>query len=189
MAGPIRPPAGPRPPPRRRACCVAAYGGAVAERYPWVWFCTPVNEILSRPRTAVWTAAGTSVIVQSESAEYTHHVSAAPSHAVKLRNKLVFLSLDLLYSKAPDADVMMFAMDNGLTRDEFMWFMKSAHAGFQVMGNDYYGHNEKLFLPDGTMIYGEDVLGWYQITMRYYRRYYKPVMHTETSTPFPEINA
>ncbi|MDB5320132.1 MAG: hypothetical protein JWN40_1763 [Phycisphaerales bacterium] len=128
------------------------------------------------------------IFVQSESAEYTHHMVAAPSHDVKLRNKLIFLSLDLLYSKSPDADVLMFAQDNGLTRDEFMWFMKSAPAGFQVMGNDYYGHNEKLLLPDGSMIYGEDVLGWYQITMRYYRRYYKPVMHTETSTPFPDVN-
>jgi len=128
------------------------------------------------------------IFVQSESAEYTHHVVAAPSHEVKLRNKLIFLSLDLLYSKAPDADVLMFAQDNGLTRDEFMWFMQSAPAGFQVMGNDYYGHNEKLLLPDGTMMYGEDVLGWYKVTMRYYERYYKPVMHTETSTPFPELN-
>jgi beta-glucosidase/6-phospho-beta-glucosidase/beta-galactosidase len=128
------------------------------------------------------------VFVQSESAEYTHHVTVAPSHAVKLRNKLIFLSLDLLYSKSPDADVLMFAMDNGMTRDEFMWFMRTAPAGFQIMGNDYYGHNEKLLLPDGRMIYGEDVLGWYLITMRYYRRYYKPVMHTETSTPFAELN-
>jgi beta-glucosidase/6-phospho-beta-glucosidase/beta-galactosidase len=128
------------------------------------------------------------IFVQSESAEYTHHVVAAPSHDVKLRNKLIFLSLDLLYSKSPDADVLLFAQDNGLTRDEFLWFMSSAPAGFQVMGNDYYGHNEKLLLPDGSMMYGEDVLGWYQVTMRYYRRYYKPVMHTETSTPFPELN-
>jgi beta-glucosidase/6-phospho-beta-glucosidase/beta-galactosidase len=125
------------------------------------------------------------IIVQSESAEYTHHVSAKPSHEIKLRNKLIFLSLDLLYSKAPDADVLLFLLDNGMTRDEFMWFMKTAPAGFQVMGNDYYGHNEKLLLPDGTMTYGEDVLGWYLITLRYYHRYYKPVMHTETNTPFP----
>jgi beta-glucosidase/6-phospho-beta-glucosidase/beta-galactosidase len=128
------------------------------------------------------------IIVQSESAEYTHHVVASPSHAIKLRNKLIFLSLDLLYSKSPDADVMLFCQDNGMTRDEFLWFMRTAPAGFQIMGNDYYGHNEKLVLPDGSMIYGEDVLGWYQITLRYYNRYYKPVMHTETSTPFPDIN-
>ena len=125
------------------------------------------------------------VIVQSESAEYTHHVTANPSHEIKLRNKLVFLSLDLLYSKAPDSDVLMFMLDNGMSREEFMWFMQSAPAGFQIMGNDYYGHNEKLLLPDGTLTHGEDVLGWYLITLRYYRRYYKPVMHTETNTPDP----
>jgi beta-glucosidase/6-phospho-beta-glucosidase/beta-galactosidase len=128
------------------------------------------------------------IIVQSESAEYTHHVSAAPSHKIKLRNKLIFLSLDLLYSKSPDADVLMFLEDNGMPREEFMWFMRTQPAGYQIMGNDYYGHNEKLLLPDGSMIYGEDVLGWYLLTLRYYRRYYKPVMHTETNTPFPEMN-
>jgi beta-glucosidase/6-phospho-beta-glucosidase/beta-galactosidase len=126
------------------------------------------------------------VIITNESAEYTHHVSASPSHAVKLRNKLVFLSLDLLYSKAPDSDVLLFLQDNGLTRDEFMWFMKTAPSGFQIMGNDYYGHNEKLLLPDGSTTFGEDVLGWYLVTLRYYRRYYKPVMHTETNLFDPD---
>jgi beta-glucosidase/6-phospho-beta-glucosidase/beta-galactosidase len=91
------------------------------------------------------------IIVQSESAEYTHHIVAAPSHDVKLRNKLIFLSLDLLYSKSPDSDVLMFLLDNGMTRQEFMWFMSSSPSGFQVMGNDYYGHNEKLLLPDGSL--------------------------------------
>jgi beta-glucosidase/6-phospho-beta-glucosidase/beta-galactosidase len=192
----------------------ADYAGAVAERYPWVRFFTPVNEIYVAARNSgldgLWnerlrTEKGfvtavkhlvaanllaeaaiarrrtNAVIVQSESAEYTHHVSAAPSHSIKLRNKLVFLSLDLLYSKAPDADVMLFLQDNGMTREEFMWFMETAPAGFQVMGNDYYGHNEKLVLPDGSVSFGEDVLGWYLITLRYYLRYYKPVFHTETN--------
>jgi beta-glucosidase/6-phospho-beta-glucosidase/beta-galactosidase len=30
------------------------------------------------------------------------------------------------------------------------------------------------------------VLGWYLVTQRYYLRYYKPVMHTETNTPDPD---
>ncbi|MEY2466057.1 MAG: hypothetical protein QOD03_578, partial [Verrucomicrobiota bacterium] len=113
-------------------------------------------------------------------------VSVAPAHEIKLRNKLVFLSLDLLYSKAPDADVLMFLQDNGMTREEFMWFMQTPAAGFQIMGNDYYGHNEKLVLPNGKVTFGEDVLGWYLITLRYYQRYYKPVMHTETNTFLPD---
>ncbi len=49
------------------------------------------------------------------------------------------------------------------------------------MGNDYYGQNEKILLPDGTTCTGEDVMGWYQITKEYYERYKKPVMHTETN--------
>jgi beta-glucosidase/6-phospho-beta-glucosidase/beta-galactosidase len=121
------------------------------------------------------------IIITSESAEYTHHVSVAPAHEIKLRNKLVFLSLDLLYSRAPDADVLMFLQDNGMSREEFLWFMKTSPSGFQIMGNDYYGHNEKIVLPDGSVTFGEDVLGWYLITQRYYHRYYKPVMHTETN--------
>ena len=137
--------------------------------------------------TAIARQRPNAIIVQSESAEYTHHVSAKPSHAVKLRNKLIFLSLDLLYSKAPDADVLMFVQDNGMSRDEFMWFMRTAPCGYQVVGNDYYGHNERLLLPDGTITDGEDVLGWYLMTLRYYHRYYKPVMHTETNIADPKL--
>jgi beta-glucosidase/6-phospho-beta-glucosidase/beta-galactosidase len=198
----------------------SCYAGAVAERYPWVRFYTPVNEIYVAARNSgqdgLWNerlrtdqgfvtamkhlvAANLlanaaivrhrpdAVIIQSESAEYTHHVSASPSHVVKLRNKLVFLSLDLLYSKAPDSDVLMYTQDNGMTREEFMWFMETSPVGFQIMGNDYYGHNEHLLLPDGRMQEGEDVLGWYLITLRYFHRYYKPVMHTETNTS--DVNA
>jgi beta-glucosidase/6-phospho-beta-glucosidase/beta-galactosidase len=197
----------------------ARYAGAVAQRYPWVRFYTPVNELYVSARNSgkdgIWNerlrtdqgfvtamkhlvAANLlanqaivrhrpdAVFVQSESAEYIHHVSAAPAHAIKLRNKLIFLSLDLLYSKAPDADVLLYLQDNGMSREEFMWFMQTDPAGYQIMGNDYYGHNEKFVLPDGTVTFGEDVLGWYQVTLRYYRRYYKPLFHTETNVFDPE---
>jgi len=197
----------------------AEYAGAVAARYPWVRFYTPVNEIYVAARNSgedgIWNErlhssqgfvtalkhlvaanllASSAIVshrhnammIQSESAEYTHHVSVSPSHAVKLRNKLVFLPLDLLYSKAPDADVMMYLHDNGMTHDEFMWFMHKHAKGFQIMGNDYYGHNERLLLPDGSWMEGEDVLGWYLITLRYYKRYFKPVMHTETNISDPD---
>ena len=49
------------------------------------------------------------------------------------------------------------------------------------MGNDYYGRNERIVLPDGSESQGEDVMGWYNITKQYYERYKKPVMHTETN--------
>ncbi len=121
------------------------------------------------------------VIVQSESAEYIHEACSAPSREVALKNKQRFISLDLLYAHAPDADICLYLMDNGLTRAEYEWFMKGEPPGYQVMGNDYYGRNERILLPSGDTCTGEDVFGWYLITKQYYERYKKPVMHTETN--------
>jgi beta-glucosidase/6-phospho-beta-glucosidase/beta-galactosidase len=126
------------------------------------------------------------IIVQSESAEYMHEARSVPSNEVKLANKLRLISFDLLYANPPDADVCMYLMDNGLTREEYNWFMAGEPPGYQIMGNDYYGRNEKIMKPDGSICTAEDVMGWYQITHEYYTRYKKPVMHTETNTFDPE---
>lgn len=192
----------------------ADYCAAVADRYPWVRYYTPVNEIYVTARVSakdgIWneqlqsnrafvtamkhivaaSILGTQsiaqrrpdlVVIQSESAEYTHEVCAVQSQEVKLLNNLRFLSLDLLYAIPPDAHICMYLLDNGLTREEFDWFMAGEPPGFQVMGNDYYGRNERILLADGSICQGEDVMGWYQITREYYDRYRKPVMHTETN--------
>ena len=192
----------------------AEYAGAVARRYPWVRYYTPINEIYVTARmsakdglwneqlktdkgfvTAMKHLVAASImatqqiakhrpdciIVQSESAEYIHELRATPSPQITLDNKLRFLSLDLLYAHHPDGDVINYLFDNGLTRREYDWFMAGEPPGYQIMGNDYYGRNEKLILPDGTICTSMDVLGWYNITLEYYRRYRKPVMHTETN--------
>ena len=192
----------------------AEYADAVAARYPWVRYYTPVNEIYVTARVSakdgLWNEQLTGdasyvtamknlvassilathriarrrpdcVIVQSESAEYIHDARANPSGEVALQNKLRFISLDLLYAHPPDADVCMYLMDNGLTRAEYEWFMKGEPPGYQIMGNDYYGRNERILLPDGSTCSGEDVFGWYLITRKYYERYHKPVMYTETN--------
>ena len=191
----------------------AEYAAAVADRYPWVRFYTPVNEIFVTARASakegIWneqlktdrgfvtamkniTAASIlanhqiarcrhdCIIVQSESAEYMHDICGTQSKEV-LENKLRFLSFDLLYAHHPDADVYAYLLDNGMTPEEYKWFMTGEPPGYQVMGNDYYGRNEKIKLPDGSMLIAIDVLGWYQITKEYYNRYRKPVMHTETN--------
>ncbi len=192
----------------------AEYAGAVAKRYPWVRYYTPVNEIYVTARISgrdgVWneqlktdkgfvtamkhavaaSIMGTQqiakqrndcVIVQSESAEYTHELCATPCAQTVLDNELRFLSLDLLYANPPSATVFMYLMDNGLTRQEYDWFMVGKPPGYQIMGNDYYGRNERIKLSDGTIQTSMDVLGWYEITKDYYERYKLPVMHTETN--------
>ena len=121
------------------------------------------------------------VIVQSESAEYLHEMKSAPTAAVQLQNQLRFASLDLLYGHQPEGAVLNYLYDNGLTRQEYDWFMAGEPPGYQIMGNDYYGRNEFILLPNGQTHTSMDVLGWYSITRSYYRRYKKPVMHTETN--------
>lgn len=121
------------------------------------------------------------VIIQSESAEYIHHLNATPPPESTLKNKLKFLSLELLYACPPDADVLLYAMDNGLTREEYDWFMRGEPPGFQVLGIDYYGRNEHIITPKGARLEAEDVLGWRKIASEYWRRFKKPLMHTETN--------
>jgi beta-glucosidase/6-phospho-beta-glucosidase/beta-galactosidase len=121
------------------------------------------------------------VIVQSESAEFTHELRAERTPAVQMENKLRFASLDLLYAHQPDGEVVNYLYDNGMTRKEYDWFMAGEPPGYQVMGNDYYGRNEKIILPNGEVCTSMDVLGWASITHDYYQRYKKPVMHTETN--------
>ena len=197
----------------------ANYAEAVAKRYPWVRFYTPVNEIFVTAKLSakegLWNEQMRSdrgfvtalkhcvaasilathriakhrpdcVIVQSESAEYVHEARATPDPKIALQNKLRLASLDLLYAHPPDADVYRYLTDNGMTRAEYDWFMQGEPPGYQVMGNDYYGKNEKIRLPDGSMCEAEDVLGWYQTTRSYYDRYRKPTMHTETNHFDPE---
>ena len=192
----------------------ANYCAAVARRYPWVRYYTPVNEIYVTAKLSakdgIWneqlksdkafvtamkhivaaSILGTheivkhrndAIIVQSESAEYIHETCAAVSKETKLANKQRLISFDLLYAYPPDADIAHYLMDNGLTREEYDWFMVGEPPGYQVMGNDYYGQNEKILKPDGSICTAEDVYGWYQITKEYYNRYKKPVMHTETN--------
>lgn len=190
------------------------YCDAVAERYPWVRYYTPVNEIYVTSRLSakegLWNEQATDdrsfvnamkhcaaasilgnqaiaerrpdcIIIQSESAEYVHEACAEVSDEIRLKNKQRFISLDLLYAYPFDAEVANWMSDNGLTRDEYDWFMAGEPPGYQVMGNDYYGRNEIILKPDGTTCPAEDVLGWYNITRVYYDRYRKPVMHTETN--------
>lgn len=191
------------------------FAGAVAKRYPWVKYYTPVNEIYVTAKmsakerlwneqlksnqafiTALKNIVASSilathqiasnrpdcVIVQSESAEYIHEAYVTKSPEIEIINKVRFLALDLLYAHPPDADVCLFLFDNGMTRDEYNWFMAGEPPGYQVIGNDYYGRNEFIRLSDGRFLNASDVLGWYLITRQYYERYKKPVMHTETNT-------
>jgi beta-glucosidase len=72
-------------------------------------------------------------------------------------------------------------MDNGMTRDEYHFFLKHNLRHYCILGNDYYVTNEHRVAHDGSTRASGEVFGYCEITRQYYQRYRLPVMHTETN--------
>ena len=121
--------------------------------------------------------------IQSESAEYFHEGCQDPD-MVKLadfENQRRFLSFDLIYSHPVRDDIRNYLRDNGLTDQEYDWFMSHDLSDRIIMGNDFYRRNEQIVMPGGKIEPAGSIYGWYIITRQYYERYKRPVMHTETN--------
>ncbi len=121
------------------------------------------------------------IFIQSESSEYHHAESLAAMKPAETLNYRRFLSLDLNYGRRVDSGVYEYLLDNGMTRDEYHFFLQNKVKERCVMGNDYYNTNEHRVAADGTVRPAGEVYGYYLITKQYYERYYLPVMHTETN--------
>jgi beta-glucosidase/6-phospho-beta-glucosidase/beta-galactosidase len=122
------------------------------------------------------------IFVQSESSEYFHAENPAAIKPSEVLNSRRFLSLDLNYGRRVDSEMYEFLMDNGMTRDEYHFFLtRSSLRHHCIMGNDYYVTNEHRVADDGTTSAAGDVFGYDEITRQYYDRYRLPVMHTETN--------
>ena len=75
-----------------------------------------------------------------------------------------------------------FLTDNGLTREEYHFFLHNSLKRYCIMGNDYYVTNEHRVAKDGATQPAGEVFGYCEITRQYYERYLLPVMHTETNS-------
>ncbi|KGB53342.1 Aryl-phospho-beta-D-glucosidase BglH [Sphingopyxis sp. LC81] len=127
--------------------------------------------------------AGT-LFIQSESTEYFHSSVPEAAGRADFLNEKRFLSLDLCYGHDVRACMYQYLTDNGMSRQEYDWFMECAprYKPFSIMGNDYYLTNEHMVSPgDGPVTASGEIFGYYIITKQYYDRYHLPVMHTETN--------
>lgn len=191
----------------------AEYAQAFAERFPWVRFYTPINEMYVTAKfsarlglwnerlagdlpfvTATKHLAKANILateailrvqpaakfIQSESSEYFHPVSPDAEKMARHLNQMRFLSFDLNYGFDVCATMYEYLMDNGMTRDEYHFFLDRNIKPVCIMGNDYYATNEHIVYPDGQTDVCE-MFGYYVITKQYYDRYRLPVMHTETN--------
>lgn len=121
------------------------------------------------------------IFVQSESSEYFHASTPGAMHAAEVLNAQRFLSLDLNYGRRVDSEMYEFLMDNGLTREQYHFFLKHGLQHHCIMGNDYYVTNEHRVEEDGRTHAAGEVFGYDSITQQYFDRYHLPVMHTETN--------
>src|SRR5579884_716373 len=121
------------------------------------------------------------IFIQSEASEYFHAENPMAIKPAEIRNAERFLSLDLNYGKRVGSEMYEFLMDNGMSRDEYHFFVSHNLKHHCVMGNDYYVTNEHRVAPDGNTSGAGEVFGYSEITRQYYARYNLPVMHTETN--------
>ena len=121
------------------------------------------------------------LFVQSESSEYFHARSPSAIGPAERLNQQRFLSLDLNYGRRVESDMYEFLLDNGMTHEEYHFFLKHQLRRHCVMGTDYYWTNEHRVMPDGRHEASGEIFGYAEITRQYHDRYKLPVMHTETN--------
>jgi beta-glucosidase/6-phospho-beta-glucosidase/beta-galactosidase len=121
------------------------------------------------------------IFVQSESTEYFHAQSPRAIAHAEAMNEIRFLSLDLNYGRRVSSEMYVYLMDNGMTRDEYLFFLGQRLKRHCIMGNDYYHTNEHQVSDDGRLTPAGEIFGYHVLTVEYYRRYRLPVMHTETN--------
>jgi beta-glucosidase len=121
------------------------------------------------------------IFIQSESSEYFHAASPAAIGPAELMNSERFLSLDLNYGRRVDSEMFRYLLDNGMTEEEYDFFLCHRMKPHCIMGNDYYVTNEHHVAADGSTSAAGEIFGYNEITRQYYQRYRLPVMHTETN--------
>src|SRR6185503_7782230 len=121
------------------------------------------------------------IFIQSESSEYYHADSPEAVKPAEIANSRRFLSLDLNYGKRVDSEMYEYLADNGMTRDEYHFFLEHRLKAHCILGNDYYVTNEHRVSADGSTRASGEIFGYAVITKQYYDRYHLPVMHTETN--------
>jgi beta-glucosidase/6-phospho-beta-glucosidase/beta-galactosidase len=121
------------------------------------------------------------LFIQSESSEYFHADAPDAIGFAEALNLRRFLSLDLSYGRWVESPMYAFLLDNGMSREEYDFFMGRNVRHHCIMGNDYYLGNEHRVTADGHVHAAGEVFGYDEITRQYYARYGLPVMHTETN--------
>src|SRR5205085_11188094 len=100
------------------------------------------------------------IFIQSESSEYFHPENPKAIGWAELLNAKRFLSLDLNYGRRVDSEMYEYLMDNGMSREEYHFFLQGTLKHHSIMGTDYYVTNEHRVKTDGQTFASGEVYGY-----------------------------
>src|SRR6185312_14628252 len=114
------------------------------------------------------------IFVQSESTEYFHADNPRAIKPAEIQNAARLLALDLNYGRRVGSEMYEYISDNGMTREEYHFFMDNRLRQHCIMGNDYYVTNEHRVSDDGSLRSAGEIFGYSEITRQYHDRYRLP---------------
>src|SRR5213082_2652373 len=123
---------------------------------------------------AILAVRADAIFIQSESSEYFHAENPAAIKPAELENAKRFLSLDLNYGHRVDSEMYEYLFDNGMTREEYHFFLGNSLRHHCILGNDYYWTNEHRVSANGMTRASGEIFGYSEITRQYYNRYRLP---------------
>ena len=89
---------------------------------------------------------------------------------------------DAIFVQSESSEMYEFLLDNGMTREEYHFFLGHQLKQHCILGNDYYSTNEHRVTANGRVHASGEVFGYDEITRQHHSRCLLPVMHTETNT-------
>ena len=134
-------------------------------------------------RQAILKVRPDAVFVNNESSEFYQACCPDPDvqRIADFENERRFLPLDLIHARAIGDGMRDYLRDNGLSDEEHEWFMRQPVPDRSIIGVDYYWSNEKLINAQGHPEVLGELFGWFVIASQYYKRYGRPLMHTEAN--------
>ena len=123
------------------------------------------------------------IFINAESSEFSQPCCPDPEiqRIADLENERRFLPLDLIYAH-PLSDLMRrHVREHGLADETLDGFMRRQVPHRSVLGVDYYEWNERLIDQNGDPRALGELFGWNVIAGHYWKRYRRPMMHTETN--------
>lgn len=134
---------------------------------------------------AILPVRGDALFVLCESSEHTHANHPDLVRKAEMFNERRFLTLDLTVGRRVNSGMYVYLLDNGMTNEEYTWFLRHDLKEHFVIGHDYYITNEHLLVDEETRHASGDVFGYYVLARQYHDRYHLPIMHTETNLNEP----